>query len=92
MVLGPRKEIKHKKIKKDQSIQAFTREGVILGKEAAGPWYNATCFAHGSVTMDLEGKVLKEVMIVEATDADGDISWAVLWFPERSNMSTRTGA
>ena len=82
LFMGPRKEIKIKKIKKDRRILAYTSDGVINTTNPSSPWYNATCFAHGSVILDTEGTVIREVVICEATDRDGDISWSVLWYPE----------
>lgn len=81
LFLGPREEIKTKKIKSDRWIRAFTRDGVIITENTASPWYNATCFAHGSVILDEDDQILKEIIICQATDADGDISWSVLWYP-----------
>ncbi|MDX2430266.1 MAG: hypothetical protein QNK35_04995 [Bacteroides sp.] len=88
LFLGPRKEIQSKRIKKDRRIQAFTRDGVIITDNPNSPWYQATCFAHGSVILDEDGKILKEIVICQATDADGDISWSVLWYPEPGKPGT----
>ena len=82
LFLGPREEIQTKKIKSDRRIRAFTRDGVIITDNPESPWYNATCFAHGSVILDEEDQILKEIIICQATDVNGDISWSVLWYPE----------
>ncbi len=87
LFLGPRQEIKSKKIGKDLVIQAFTRDGVIITDNPSSPWYNATCFAHGSLILDMEGTILREVVICETTDAHGDMTWSVLWYPEAGNGS-----
>lgn len=82
MFLGPRETIQTKRIKKDRRIRAFTRDGVIITENQASPWYNASCFAHGSVILDEENQVLTEILICQATDSNGDISWSVLWYPD----------
>ena len=79
---GPRQVIKTKKIKSDVIISAFTQKGVIITEEKGSPWYNASLFLQGSVLMDTSGKELKEVIICEACDKDGDLNWAVLHYPE----------
>jgi hypothetical protein len=53
LFLGPREEIKSKKIKKDRIIKAFFSKGVVQTENQDSPWYNAACFAHGSVLTDL---------------------------------------
>lgn len=82
LFLGPRVEIKSKQIKEDRKIMAYTRRGNIISGDASSPWYNAACFIHGSVILDTEGEILKEVSICRATDADGDLNWCVIWYPE----------
>lgn len=82
LFLGAREEIKTIKIKTGQRIRAFTCEGVIITENPSSPWYNAACFAFGSVILDKDDNILTEVMITEAIDADGDITWSVLWYPE----------
>lgn len=79
---GPREMIKTKKIKSDIIITAFTQKGVIITEEEGSPWYNATIFLQGSVLKDTMGNELKEVIICEACDKDGDLNWAVLHYPE----------
>lgn len=76
--MGPREEIKSRQIKKDRFIRAFFSKGVVITENPDSPWHNAACFAHGSVITDLEGTILKEVVIYETTDADGDLTWSVL--------------
>ena len=85
LFLGPREEISSKKIGKGQTITAFLCDGVAVSENPDSPWYRATLFAHGSIITDPEGKVLKEVIICETTDPQGDLSWSVLWYPEGAN-------
>lgn len=79
---GPRKEIKTKKIKPNVFITAFTRDGVIITDNSKSPWFSATLFVHGSVLTDSAGKELKEVLIFEACDKDGDLNWSLLHYPD----------
>lgn len=85
---GPREELKSKQIKPDLIIQAFMQRGVIITENPDSPWFNATLFAHGSVLKDLEGNILKEVVFYEAADADGDLTWTVLYYPEPDQPGT----
>lgn len=85
LFMGAREEIKSKQIKKDCIIKAFISKGVVITNNPNSPWYNAACFAHGSIVTDLEGKILKEVVIYETTDAQGNLTWSVLWHPEGEN-------
>ena len=85
---GPREELKSKKIKEDLIIHAFTQRGVFITENPESPWYNATLFAHGSVLKNLKGDILKEVVFYEASDADGDLSWTVLYYPEPGQPGT----
>lgn len=79
---GPREELKTKKIKPNVLITAFTQKGVIFTENRESPWYNATLFTQGSVLKDTTGKELKEVIICEACDKDGDLNWSVLHYPQ----------
>jgi hypothetical protein len=81
-ISGPRKVIKTKRIKPDVFITAFTQDGVIITDNTGSPWFNATLFAHGSILTDSTGKELKEVVIFEACDKDGDLNWSVLHYPD----------
>ena len=87
-ILGPREVIKSLKIKENRILEAFMQNGTIITVNRQSPWHNASLFAHGSVLKDLDGKVIKEVIFFEATDARGDISWSVLWFPDAGKPGT----
>jgi hypothetical protein len=67
---GPRTVLKAKELKKELSLEAFTQEGTIAAQNPESPWYQASLFGHGSVLKDAEGRILKEVVIYQATDAD----------------------
>lgn len=82
LFMGPRAELKTKQIKEDRFITAYTSKGAVVTANTESPWYHAACFAHGSIITNKEGKILKEVSIYETTDADGDLTWSVLWLPE----------
>ena len=82
LFMGPRDEITSKQIKEDRYITAFISKGVVVTANPESPWYHAACFAHGSVITNKEGQILKEVIIYETTDAQGDLTWSVLWLPE----------
>ena len=79
---GAREEIQTKQIKEELFITAFTQNGVIISEGEGSPWQNASLFMHGSYLKDPSDNELKEVLILEACDKDGDLNWAVLHYPE----------
>lgn len=78
---GPRDVKRTKQIKEDMQIVAYHQRGVFVSDEANSPWYQAALFIQGTTIEDTEGTVLQDVALCEATDADGDLNWSILWRP-----------
>ncbi|NKB71178.1 MAG: hypothetical protein GKR89_29250 [Candidatus Latescibacteria bacterium] len=81
LFLGPRLEKKRKTLKNGHSITAYHRSGVVAQAGAESPWRHATFFCQGTSVEDADGQLVQGVDLCEAIDADGDISWGVLWRP-----------
>ena len=78
---GPREVKRTKEIEKGVHIVAYHQRGVFVSDNVTSPWYQAALFIQGTTVEDANGKVLKEVALCEATDADGDLNWSILWLP-----------
>lgn len=72
---------KRKQIKKGIHIVAYHQRGVLVSEESDSPWYQAALFLQGTAIEDAKGTVLQDVALCEATDADGDLNWSILWRP-----------
>lgn len=51
------------------------QSGVLLSENPDSPRHNATCFDRGTTIKTTEGDTLGDVMLLEDTDANGDIVW-----------------
>ena len=57
------------------TLVANHQSGVLLSESANSPRHNATCYDRGTTIKTSEGKTLGDVMLLEDTDADGDVVW-----------------
>ena len=78
---GPREVRRTKHIKQGIQIVAYHQRGVFVSEQSNSPWHQAALFIQGTTIEDAAGKVLQDVALCEATDADGDMNWTVLWRP-----------
>ena len=53
----------------------------MVSGNADSPWHQATFLTCGTTVKTTEGKVARQVPVVETTDADGDSTWSALWRP-----------
>lgn len=79
LFVGPREVKRTKRIKKGTHIVAYHRRGVSVSERADSPWNQAALFIQGTSIEDAQGKILQDVALCEATDADGDLNWSTLW-------------
>lgn len=78
---GPREVKKSKQLKSGLRIVAYHQRGVFISEAQGSPWYQAALFIQGTTIEDAEGKVIQDVALCEATDAEGDLNWSILWRP-----------
>lgn len=57
------------------TLVANVQAGVLLSENANSPRHNATCYDRGTTIKTSEGRTLGDVMLLEDTDADGDVVW-----------------
>jgi len=84
---GPCVEEKKKIVKKGTLLIDNHRTGVIFSENPNSPWHQATIYSHGSIMKDSEGEVIQEVALCETTDADGDLTWSILWRPPQGPVT-----
>jgi hypothetical protein len=56
-------------------LSANTQAGVLISETEHSPRHNATCYDRGTTIKTPEGKALGDIMLLEDTDADGDVVW-----------------
>ncbi len=56
-------------------LVANTQSGVLLSNNPDSPRHNATCYDRGTTIKTSENKTLGDIMLLEDTDADGDVVW-----------------
>jgi hypothetical protein len=56
-------------------LVANNQSGVLISENPNSPRHNATCYDRGSTIKTPEGKALGDIMLLEDTDADGDVVW-----------------
>ena len=56
-------------------LSANTQAGVLISENEHSPRHNATCYDRGTTIKTPEGKALGDIMLLEDTDADGDVVW-----------------
>ncbi|MCG8687819.1 MAG: hypothetical protein MI892_23280, partial [Desulfobacterales bacterium] len=79
--VAPREVQRTKELKKGVQIVAYFQRGVFVTEKKDSPWYQAALFIQGTAIKNAEGKILQDVALCEATDADGDLNWSILWRP-----------
>ena len=57
------------------SLVLSDQSGVLLSENPDSPRHNATCFDRGTTIKSADGKALGDVMLLEDTDAAGDVTW-----------------
>jgi len=72
---GPHVVTQVKELKSGQLLSANTQAGVLLSENAHSPRYNATCYDRGTTIKAPDGGALGDIMLLEDTDADGDVVW-----------------
>lgn len=75
--LGPPVLKRTKRLANGMALGAYHQNGVIVSETPGSPWHQATLFVQGTLVMDGEGKVIRDVGLCESTDADGDLTWGV---------------
>ncbi len=79
--MNPMVERKKKTVKPGQTHIDNHRSGTIVAENKESPWYKATYYSHGSILQDSAGKLIRQAAFVETIDADGDVTWSILWEP-----------
>lgn len=79
--IGPAVQKRTKTLQNGITLAAYHRTGVIVSENPHSPWRHATLFVQGTTVSDRVGKVIQDVALYESTDADGDLTWSVLWRP-----------
>jgi len=64
-----------KELRNGPILVASTQCGVLISENANSPRHHATCHDRGTTIQSAEGKALGDVMLLEDTDADGDVTW-----------------
>lgn len=80
---GPHAVDSTKELSSGYILEVNSQSGVLYSEnpEAVSPRNYATCFDRGSTIKDAQGKTLGDVMLLEDTDADGDVAWLYhLWW------------
>jgi hypothetical protein len=84
---SPTVERNRKTVKPGQVLIDNHKSGVIVTANKESPWYKATYYAHGSILQDEQGKLIRQAAFCETTDADGDVTWSILWEPTEGKAS-----
>lgn len=80
---GPHVVDSQKHLSSGYILEVNSQSGVLYSEnpEAVSPRNYATCFDRGSTIKDAQGGTLGDVMLLEDTDADGDVAWLYhLWW------------
>jgi hypothetical protein len=72
---GPHVVTATKELANGLVLAANVQSGVLISENPNSPRYNATCYDRGSTIKDTSGKALGDIMLLEDTDADGDVVW-----------------
>ena len=79
---GPHAKESSRELANGLNLEVSTQSGVLMGEEPGviSPRNYATCYDRGT-TVRRDGKTLGDVMLLEDTDADGDIAWLIhVWW------------
>lgn len=72
---GPHVVTAVKELSNGLLLSANTQAGVLISETEHSPRHNATCYDRGTTIKTPEGKALGDIMLLEDTDADGDVVW-----------------
>jgi hypothetical protein len=72
---GPHVVTAVKELANGQLLSANTQAGVLISENEHSPRHNATCYDRGTTIKTPEGRALGDIMLLEDTDADGDVVW-----------------
>jgi len=72
---GPHVVTGTKKLTNGLHLVANNQSGVLISENPNSPRHSATCFDRGSTIKTPEGRALGDIMLLEDTDADGDVVW-----------------
>ena len=61
------------------TLVAHQQTGVIVNESHYSPWRHATFLIQETIVTDADGKLVREVGLCETVDADGDLTWSILW-------------
>jgi hypothetical protein len=79
IIAGPRIPGEHRKTLEDGlAIDEFTQRGVVLSDNPASPWHHASIFVDGTTYTNAEGEIVKEIVLFETTDPNGDVTWSCI--------------
>jgi len=77
--IGPAVQKRTKTLQNGITLAAYHKTGVIVSENPHSPWRHATLFVQGTTVSDRVGRVTHDAALCESTDADGDLTWSVLW-------------
>ena len=65
------------------------QKGVYISENPESPWHHATFLSHGTTVKDADGKAIGDIFILQAVDADGDVTWVsgVQWYNRNEGAS-----
>jgi hypothetical protein len=72
---GPHVVTRVKELTNGVLLTANTQAGVLISENEQSPRHNATCYDRGTTIKTPDGKALGDIMLLEDTDADGDVVW-----------------
>jgi hypothetical protein len=72
---GPHVVTGTKSLANDLVLVANVQAGVLISENPDSPRHDATCYDRGSTIKTPEGRALGDIMLLEDTDADGDVVW-----------------
>ena len=81
LFIGPAVPTRTKTLRDGIALDAYHKTGVIVSENPQSPWYHATIFLQGTAVSDRQGQTIRDVALCESTDADGDLTWSILWSP-----------
>lgn len=72
---GAHVKMTEKSLDSGYQLVVSTQQGVLLSENADSPRHHATCYDRGTTILSSDGDVLGDVMLLEDTDAAGNITW-----------------
>ena len=87
LFMTPLVETRKKVFKNGQTVSAFNTRGNVSSQNPDSPWHEASFFGQGTIVNDGDGNRIAKVTLCEMIDADGDITWGVLWEPAEKSAT-----